>query len=329
MSYKHLISKFLYQQVPTKSVKSSVRFDAITDAIIGTKQLRYGPKPSPEVQVGVRDILRLSEDCINFFVPWASRKQETGADVDVLEFVALRQLAGVRDTLLSYGVQSKFHFRLEDATDAILFNEVAELEEDTSQINKYAQCFTSLAKQVLPGCSVRKETDMMDMNVFRDKVHSIAPELRITWAGGPVPGYLKVPFSQDQINYFLDLYAKIYPQDSFLLRTHQLSTYFGCAIARRELGATATPTDPFVFVTFSHPVPDDPVRNNRLYYRTLPERYTNTHKPAWMSRGYFMINETDETITPRYRGDIDESKIIKGDIFWEGIQLCADYAVAD
>lgn len=328
MAYEKLIDKFLYTEFPYRPVATQVRFEAIFDAIIGTKQLRYGPRPSPEVQVAVRDIIRASNDQLHFFIPWASRKQDDSATVDVLEFMAIKQLSTLREQLLSFGLDSQFHFRLEDATDAMLFDEYPGWPAH-DRIDQYRSKLESLIGHMLPGSLVRRETELVEFGEFKTTAVRIAEQLLVYWRGGPRPLFLLHDFSANQLRYFDHLYAGLYPADTEDERSRRLGMYFACAFARRQLDAHGLPDEPFIFLTFSHPIPDDPVSNNRMHYRTLPDRFTHTHKAPWLARGYFEINETNGSIVPRFRSDAVEPDIVHGEVTWQGVDLCADYVVLD
>lgn len=64
ISYESIVDQFLYAELPIMKVDPCVRFEAIAAEVFGSKQRRYGPMPSPEVQVSIRDIIRKSGDRI-------------------------------------------------------------------------------------------------------------------------------------------------------------------------------------------------------------------------------------------------------------------------
>lgn len=61
--YAPLIERYLYESFPTTAASTqAVRFEAIWRAVLGTKQRRFGPQPSPEHAVAVRKVLSESDD---------------------------------------------------------------------------------------------------------------------------------------------------------------------------------------------------------------------------------------------------------------------------
>lgn len=91
--YSSLIATAIAREFPSQCVPSALQLvDLISSEIFGTKQQRYGPKPSPEVQVAIRDIIRdrvRLELPIPFLVPWGSEKPNGGGP-DLAEICALK-----------------------------------------------------------------------------------------------------------------------------------------------------------------------------------------------------------------------------------------------
>lgn len=296
MTYGDIVTKFFFEALPTMQVAPAVRFEAISAAVFGTKQLRYGPLPPPEVQVTVREALR-RDGPVLFFVPWGVAKQEPGAKLDVLEFMALRQLRCVRDTLARYGVESRFVFRLDDNSDRWNLG-----EDRGGDIDEYADDFRLLILEVLGTDGLaRRESQLAGYADFRATAERLTPVFfkvitkaadpsalaEIGWKGG---------LPQEQLDYYYAAYRQFYPGQD-----HQYiaAKYFASALTRHKLGATAVPTGPHVAVSFFRPVPGHPLAGNRVYYRTLPERYTHQHKAPWGGRGYLEVS-ADGACAPKY-----------------------------
>lgn len=68
--------------------------------------------------------------------------------------------------------------------------------------------------------------------------------------------------------------------------------YFAASLIRRQQNATGfglSVGDPIpIILCFAPPVPGAN-QDRRVYYRTIPERYQNTHRPPWIGRGYVKI----------------------------------------
>lgn len=327
MTYGDVVMRFFYEQVPAFPVAPEVKFEAISAAVFGTKQRRMGPMPPPEVQVGVRDVIRHAmfegNGVLKVFAPWGASKQADGAPLDVLEFMALKQLACMREELARFGLKTEFSFRLENLTDMVLFG-----DGRVNQINRYVESFYALAKTVLPGAKVNKESFFVDWSDFKYRtdvlttafyrvLKDIDPPEKLDeygWKGG-------IPKSQ--ADYYLQTYRHLYPGEDHEMI---LAKYLAAALARKTMGATATPKDPFLFVTFAHAVPNDPVRNNRLYFRTLPEKYTHQHFAPWLTNGYLKVS-SEGVCAPRYvSADKMEGRLTEYTADLDGAKVFAPYS---
>ena len=119
--YTGLITQFLVREFPgVITPNSSVLLDVLTDAIVGSKQVRYGPRPNPESLVAIRKVISLSLTSgqpIPFLIPWGSRKPKLGANIDVAEISALKTLVCLNNRVKAHyepGVQ--MNVRLEDTS---------------------------------------------------------------------------------------------------------------------------------------------------------------------------------------------------------------------
>lgn len=323
MTYQDLVMKFLYESFPATTTTANIKFEAISTAVFGTKQRRFGPMPPPEVQVAVRDIIRDAQSkdyVIRFFLPWAASKQGDGQRIDILELMALRQLMCLKSDMEKYGLKSEFSFRLEDHTDRWLFG-----DDRLDQIVSYVNDFAKMTEQVLPGSKLYAESDFATWGEFQAKsaeltmpfyrvLKGLDPDAaleRVGWMGG-------IP--QEQREYYYAQYRLFYPgQDHEKI----LAKYFAAALARKLLKATAVPSEKYVFLTFAHPVPNDPVRNNRLYLRTLPERFTNKHKSPWLATGYCELHDDGECV-PKFV-ERDTPELAKQTVKWQGVEIDAPY----
>ena len=302
MTYGDIVGRFFFEAVPTMAVSPTVRFEALSAAVIGTKQIRYGPLPPPEVQVAVRDVIRNSPDGLTFFVPWGVTKQQPDAPLDVLEFMALRQLRCVQDTLRAYGTGAAFYFRLDDNSDRWLLG-----DDRAKQIAVYSGTLEKLIRAVLPELAFpRRESQFATYDEFHETASRLTPAFYrvITKAADPATlaehGW-KGDLPQAQLDYYYAAYRRFYPGQD-----HQYiaAKYFAGALTRHKLNAATAPPGPRVEVSFSRPVPGHPLAGSRVYYRTLPERYTHHHTAPWGGRGYMAISDAG-TAAPRYVEHLD------------------------
>lgn len=318
MQFNDLILRFVYESIPLPEVAEEIKFEAVSAEVFGTKQRRFGPLPIPEIQTEIRSVIRRSNSrVLHFFMPWAS-KQAKGMNLDVAEFVALKQLRCLQEGLRRYGYDAKFSFRMEDNTDMFIFG-----EERNKQIRTYANTFQQLTKALLPNSEVRRESWEVSPCDFHTNAHGVTPIFykylkgetssesiaKIGWIG-------TIPFEQRE--YYLRQYRIFYSTKDHLW---ELAKYFAATLTRVKMKATCVPTDDHICLAFTHPIPGNPVNKARLYYRTIPERWTHTHKSPWLAKGIFRIGDTD--VTPRFYDN--EPKLVKNVIEYGGVSIEADF----
>ncbi len=318
------IEQYLYQSFPTTPSTEKNRNEAAWKATLGTKQRRYGPIPPVEEQAAIRKIL-FENDPVTFFVPTGASKYTPGRmHPDIAEVSMLKQLSCLRAELGRYGKGVKFVFRMEDIADRFLFG------DDTMRkfmVHSYADNFMKLVALVLPGSEVKLESDCTSAKAFFDSASSYVEVFKryldtgngtnrleaIGWKGG---------IGQDQVGYYQDNYAALGIPPSKWNQT--LARYFASVLARHTMGAVLRPAVPHISLGFSHPLPSDPMKYTRLYYRAIPERYTNYHVAPWNAHGYLRISDDGE-MTPRYLLKTDTFDIESNTTEWNGVTLDADY----
>lgn len=330
-TYSELIETFMHLQAPL-STNQTVRFEAIVAAVFGTKQRRFGPMPSPEIQVAVRDIVRLSEPNMTFFMPWGSRKQNDGQPLDVMEFMALQQLYCLKEELLRLGVASKYVFRLEDLTDRYLFPNPGGASEIQSA--QYSSAFMQLGSKMLGDTSFQLESMRAPWNEFEQLADTYAPVFykflrgeeglrslqEIGWTGALPP---------EQQEYYTNAFRSYWPNAEGVDYKWEMAKYFAATLARVKLKATGAPSGtPHLLIAFTHPVPGNPVAKTRLHYRTIPQRYTNNHRSPWIGKGYFEIDEANQ-VTPKSAGVNEKLDFQTNVVEFAGVKIQADYVLKD
>ena len=98
--YGNVIESFFAQQFPGANTnKTSTLLDALTTAIVGSSQVRYGAMPSPESLTAIRRVITESnrqDKPIPILVPFGSRKAVLGEPLDIAEVAALKQLMALQ-----------------------------------------------------------------------------------------------------------------------------------------------------------------------------------------------------------------------------------------
>lgn len=255
---------------------------SLINVIYGTKQRRYGRIPSAKHQELLERVIDQSNGVLNFFIPWASCKLpvafQPALKFDIAEFIALTQLICLRRELLSFNITPKFTFRVDNLMDRWLFG-WAGLD--------YAACLRQAALTLLPGAIVKAEssfatwqefytTATMLTPIFYDVIQGRRPAIELKEVGwsGNLP--------REQVDHYIRANRALLPECN---AEWEAARYLAGTLARVKVGATAIPKDS-ITIAFNIPVPGAPALRPRVYFRTLPERFTNSHRPPWNARGY-------------------------------------------
>jgi hypothetical protein len=311
-------------------------FEAVSREIVGTKQQRFGPSPSPEVLVSIREVVRNAIESVSripILIPWGGSKQGPGS-VDVAELMAFRQIDSLLKRIESHhpvGVDARI--RLEDATDYALFADFPGWREKT---DAYVKDFSDLATIVLPDVLVIPETQVVG-DSFKAEVAWTAPIILNAMLTGDRAPLAEAGWSgrlpDEQIDYYLRAYANFYPNKSQHEREKMVADYFAAALVRKKRDASgfsreeATP----IVLSFTPPIPGAG-QERRSYVRTIPERYQSSHRAPWLSKGYVKIrgNEASPATTSWAGGDV---QFVQNVLHISGggrsVSIAADYSVVE
>jgi len=305
--YSPLIRQFLISEFPNiNKISHSERLDLVTDAIISSGQVRYGPRPSPESIVAIRNVISSSMTefrPIPFLVPWGSEKPD-GSGVDVAELMALKTLKCLQDRVQPYysgGIQAVV--RLEDVSAPHLFYERAEQARKDAAL--YTAGFENLVKILgLSFVVPFKESSKVSETTFSTTADSLLPLMErhvLLPTNVNVINDLKrygwsQPISEDTIGYYLKQYEKLYPLANREDHIMRLARYFAGALTRIHLGITGRNPEwenNFLELSFTGPIPGIPAARalRRILYRTMPCSISTNHMPAWRSKGHLVCRE--------------------------------------
>lgn len=321
--YSSLIETFISKDFPRRLASSSTTLlDVLTDEIFGTKQVRYGPKASPESTVAIRDVIRhwISQSKpIPFMVPWGSEKPD-GSSIDLAELAALKQIS-------CFNARIKPHYepgivaniRLEDASAPYLFADDA--ESARSNAARYTTDFVSLVKilehdfiKPVPESTLVTESEfnatadarlgyfekaLRMYDAFEDaRAEEVLNE--IGWKGGLAP--------ETRLFYYQQ-YEKLYPRHTHSAKLSILARYFASASARYVLkirGDDPAWEGKFLDLSFVGPTPGtEAYFGRRVYYRTLPLEFTSNHIAPWRAKGYLQIGN-DNSVVPKLASHSDK-----------------------
>ncbi len=305
--YKEAIALFFKSEFPVLvNQGDSQMLDLLTGAIIASGKVRFGPQPSPESQVAIREVIShwmAKGEPIPFLVPWGSEKPN-GTGVDVAELMALKTLTCLNHRIRKfYSAGAVFRIRVEDASAPHLFFDRVEAARREAAL--YTNGFVTLAKaiEVDKFVNIVPESTMTTEQDFSRKADEILPVMSEhvinpsnQWAIDKLAAFgWRVPLSADTLGYYLERYAKLYPDKSGEEKNFILARYFSAALARIALGVTGVHKDwgkEYLELSFAQPTPGIGANRGlrRLYYRTMPSHITSNHMPAWRAKGYLKIN---------------------------------------
>lgn len=313
--YEQQIRQFITAVFPQAfTCNATDLVDLLSTLILGTKQTRFGPNPSPEVTVAIRDVIRKAmaeQKPVPFMVPWGSEKPDGGGIVDIAELMALKQLAELqRKAVELYRPGLDFVIRVEDASAPYLFYETPDAAREAAAV--YTTSFDLLVKVLgIDFVTLAPESLFVSEEDFNAQADEFLPVVEqalrlydeqqpkqaettlatIGWSGGGIA------FETRQFYY--GQYEKAYPNKDRNARRHILARYFASAVARRVLkirGDRPEWEGEFLDLSF---VPATPGTENyfgrRVHYRTLPRAMSSVHMPPWRAKGYLEIDETNNT----------------------------------
>lgn len=311
--YTAVIEHLVGQEFPQLSSGrvEDVMASVVTE-FIATKQYRIGPRPNPESEVKIRDVVRRAVSDgrpIPVLVPAASVKLPIGESMDVAELSALRMLACLhRRVQRHYEPGMAFRMRLEDLTEYVLSPDVPHVEH---HVRTYQQGLHTLL-QVLgydDFITLVPESGITDAAAFMQNAAAMIPEIEAyldATDGLADDAQLRHPLFQRiqtryallwpitalMRQYFRARYVKLYPSTPATGQNHVMAQYYAAVLTRRIVGAVGNdPTfDGRLEVYFGIALPDAPVVSTRVLYRTVPLAQSTLHLPYWNAKGHVKIN---------------------------------------
>ena len=303
--YSQEIALFIKREFPMLANKGDT-LELLTDAIVASGQIRFGPKPSPESLVAIREVIThwtSKGEPIPFLIGWGSEKPD-GSGIDIAELMAMKTLNCLQHRVQQYYAPGvRFSIRVEDASAPHLFFD--RQEQARIEAAHYTAGFVQLSRVlgINDFVKVTPESSMISEDTFNRKADEVLPVMEghvnephnELYRATLFNHGWKVPLSTDTIGYYLDRYAKLYPDKDQKARNHLLARYFAGALARHALGITGACKEwggKFLELSFVAPTPGIGVHRalRRIYYRTMPCSITSNHMPAWRAKGFLKIN---------------------------------------
>ncbi len=341
--YGALLASYIIRHFPqVVQLKTPEVVDAITAILLGTKEYRYGPLPSPESQVTIRNVIRYAISntiAIPILIPWGSTKTDFGSGVDVAEVMAIKRLIDINEEVKKvYPMGLEIVIRIEDLSGYTLFALDAEEDIIHDAIDKYSTSFEDLVYMLSQGTiKTIKETDMENASLYEGKLkeyshlmyeylvvsHDIiqndieeaidTPQYKALVNAG-WRGYV----SYEQRWHYYTAYDKLYNHDGAQMPIQsyisRLALYLGGALAKHKLGLLGVQKHWYSYIqlTFVAPIKGLPegFADHYIYYRTLPLSAARTHICPWRSKGYLQIKDGESVAKLTSWHDTDDLDLI-------------------
>lgn len=312
--YSSQIQQFITQEFPTAfKCPNGDCLDIVTEAIVASGQVRYGPRPSPESLVEMRKVIAFYMKelrPIPFLSPWGSEKPD-GTNVDVAEMMALKTLLCLQTRVQAhYAPGIEVMLRIEDLSAPHQFYHRADKAREEAAL--YTEGLRNLVKALdfkfihaIPESSrgVTEERFNAKADVYLPDFETAVTMLArhpdnaamaeqivgpLGWSGG---------MSRQLVEFYLESYEKLYPDTTFETKCHIMARYFAGSLARRMLGITnGMPYWGLQYLQlYFGKTPDKKAPLTRIHYRTMPCNITTNHIAPWRAKGYFKIEEEGVT----------------------------------
>jgi hypothetical protein len=304
--YSGVIRQFVLQSFPNHiTTNAQELIDALTDTIVATGSIRYGPRPSPESLVAIRQVLarNVTEQVpLRFISPWGSEKPN-GTGIDIAELMALKTFICLNDRVKKfYSPGIEMRLKIEDVSAPHLFYD--RMEAARAEAKQYCDGLDNLIKVMgVPWIFAARESLFITEAQFNTAADAVLPlfekhlaypsdtsviaEMQAAgWSGGPI--------TADAVSYYMKLYDKLYPEEKPDQKLHRVARYFGDSLVRKQLGLSGKGKDwgdDFMEIYFN----SYPQKLNRIHYRVMPSNITSAHMPPWRAKGFLRVAE--ETVT--------------------------------
>lgn len=327
--YEKHICNYLQSEFPSKfKTSKNDLLEILSDALLGTKDTRFGALPPPEHAVVIREVIResINRDVpIPIVVPFGGIKANLSGSVDVAELSAIKQIVNLSKLVRShYSPGIRANFRIEDLNATYLYgNSDQKLPVETLvAILGYTQSMKHLIEILASGTGILDKPEsamMVDKEYYATANLYLEPMLEyLNYSDNSVnllgmgSAFAKLVsmgwkgvIPPDQREFYLQRYPHLYPNEPRSSYLKRLATYLAGSKARYDLNAKGNPAEAiyegkkFIQINFSQPVPGAPTDmfNNTLYYRTVPMSEARTHMPAWRAKGFLKMDQYGKAVT--------------------------------
>lgn len=293
--------------------------EAVYEELIGTRQVRIGGCPSPEIAVSIRDVLR-HYMAINKPIPILSvfaPKKPDGGQVDIAELSALYMIQNLQERIQRhYKPGIEFRARIEDLTGSWLEGDKQNVWDD---MNRYSDDFDDVRRALgLRFASFHRESHMFPrhfeyiteakkyFDLFYAYIVATDEYSQSTWDKFPETKALQgagwighIPMETRRY------YYSRYSINGIMEPQKQLARYYTSIRLRNVYGFTGAKHDwadgKYIYLSFAPQIPgvDDSYLQRKIYYRSIPMSVAKGNVPFWRAKGIFELNgETRISLVP-------------------------------
>jgi len=301
--------------LPVTSTGSSI-YTLIVNELIGTGQVRFGPRPNEATFDRLHRIVRANvqkNSPIPILVPSGPKKPHSGESIDLAELYAMRMMMCMHNRVSEvYPPGCKFYVRLEDLTGYALEAHEVEIRQD---IEKYISDYQNLCNVLGYGQIIHPiresmvTTESAYMNCVAQIFPVMADYLRYTDINGVGSAYHSDAYQEllrmgwigvvpkEQRDFYKGKYERIYPDFPQSRINDLIAMYFSVTLARERVGLVILPKGmdkDFVQMNFAPQVPGIPegFASNRVYYRAIPLSISKSNIPYWRAKGFLKLGQT-------------------------------------
>lgn len=367
--YADIICKSMYKSFPQFISSKQTLLEVISDIFIGTKDNRFGPVPSPEFQVTMREAIKQAIDKnepIPVLVPWGSIKAKFEELLDIAELSAIGQLNQLNsmvkqvyplglDVVVRIEDTSGFSlFQLEDKDDMVMIGteaysksleDVITIVAESVDNGKSSHIFRGIRESSMKNAKAFSHTADAYASIMLEYLHDshqlihVSPSKVVDLLSYKALVQLgwRGTVSPEQRDYYLNSYKKNYQDWDNDRLMKRLALYLGGSLARHKLDMTGKQSywDKFIQLAFVPPIQGLPEGYNRnyIYYRTVPLSNARTHMPPWRAKGYLCITRDNVSNKLVSFNDPLVNELEKGQVKLEGanknVVIQTDYLIKD
>lgn len=309
-TYGPYIEQLVGREFPQlASGKIEDRMEAIVAEFFATKQYRIGPKPNPESEVRIRDVVRRAIEInrsIPILIALAAIKVPIGESIDVAELGMLRTLCALNQRVKQhYAPGISVRLRLEDLTEFAISGASG---DNVANIEQHVATYIASLKSLIQALgyegfiTVVPESSLVDPALFAGTVNTLTPvfmqylalgdaAMRAAlnyhgWKGGVSPAMQEYLYAR---------YDRLYPDTVHgdAAQQYHAARYLAAILTRRNMDAMGDDKnfDGRLEIGFAPALPDAPLVSTRVYYRTIPREQSSLHLPPWLAKGYVQFDE--------------------------------------